>query len=207
MSGLITATAVVLPCGLGHVVSIRPLPPFDDDGTPQQVIGSDPLERQIRELGSDVHIFGHTHIPIDMTSDGVRYVQWPLGELSSCLQLLLLLPLHASASFGNLSFAWGVEQPNTSKHSLWGSLWTSVHNNSGVSCLPIRAPSICFWRRHRHDVYPRSTSLSTVTRLQKSRPNVAVVLSLSPPPPGLAATTQCPHRWAFHFVALFSSFV
>lgn len=49
-------------------------------GTYRQVIGSDPLERQIRELGSDVHIFGHTHIPIDMTSDGVRYVQWPLGE-------------------------------------------------------------------------------------------------------------------------------
>ncbi|CAN0426697.1 unnamed protein product [Pylaiella littoralis] len=46
-----------------------------------KVIGSAPLERQIRELGSDVHIFGHTHIPIDMTSDGVRYVQWPLGDL------------------------------------------------------------------------------------------------------------------------------
>ncbi|CAM9237004.1 unnamed protein product [Scytosiphon promiscuus] len=45
-----------------------------------KVIGSAPLERQIRELGSDVHIFGHTHIPIDMTSDGVRYVQWPLGS-------------------------------------------------------------------------------------------------------------------------------
>lgn len=50
------------------------------ENAPQQVIGSAPLERQIRELGSDVHIFGHTHIPIDMTSEGVRYVQWPLGE-------------------------------------------------------------------------------------------------------------------------------
>ena len=58
-----------------------PLPSADDCKPPGQVIGSDPLERQIRELGSDVHIFGHTHIPIDMTSDGVRYVQWPLGEL------------------------------------------------------------------------------------------------------------------------------
>lgn len=75
---------------------MRPLPLVHDDQPPAQVIGSDPLERQIRELGSDVHIFGHTHIPIDMTSDGVRYVQWPLGEhwyQFLCLRLLLRLRL------------------------------------------------------------------------------------------------------------------
>ncbi|CAM9297808.1 unnamed protein product [Chrysoparadoxa australica] len=46
-----------------------------------KVIGSDPLERQVREIGSDVHIFGHTHISIDMEVEGVRYLQWPLGSV------------------------------------------------------------------------------------------------------------------------------
>lgn len=27
----------------------------------------------------DVHAFGHTHIPMDQTIEGVRYVQWSLG--------------------------------------------------------------------------------------------------------------------------------
>lgn len=45
-----------------------------------KVIGSDPLGRQVKELGSDIHIFGHTHIPIDIEIEGVRHVQWPLGN-------------------------------------------------------------------------------------------------------------------------------
>jgi hypothetical protein len=47
------------------------------------VIGSTPLGRQVGALRPDVHIFGHTHIPIDITlDDGVRYLQWPLGSVS-----------------------------------------------------------------------------------------------------------------------------
>ena len=44
-----------------------------------KVIGSDPLEHQIRRLRPHVHLFGHTHIPIDMELDGITYIQWPLG--------------------------------------------------------------------------------------------------------------------------------
>jgi len=44
-----------------------------------RVCGSDPLEWQIRKLMPDVHAFGHTHLNIDLTLDGIRYVQWPLG--------------------------------------------------------------------------------------------------------------------------------
>eukprot|EP01036_Dinobryon_divergens_P027409 gene27409-36181_t len=43
------------------------------------VIGSDPLEQQIRRLQPHLHLFGHTHIPIDLTLDGITYIQWPLG--------------------------------------------------------------------------------------------------------------------------------
>ena len=44
-----------------------------------KVVGSDFLERQVRRLRPHVHLFGHTHIPIDLTLDGIRYIQWPLG--------------------------------------------------------------------------------------------------------------------------------
>jgi hypothetical protein len=44
-----------------------------------KVIGSDFLEEQIRRIQPDIHLFGHTHIPIDLFLDGVRYIQWPLG--------------------------------------------------------------------------------------------------------------------------------
>ena len=44
-----------------------------------KVSGSCFLERQLRQLLPDVHVFGHTHLNVDATVDGVRYVQWPLG--------------------------------------------------------------------------------------------------------------------------------
>lgn len=44
-----------------------------------KVIGSIFLEEQIRRIKPDLHLFGHTHIPIDIELDGIRYVQWPKG--------------------------------------------------------------------------------------------------------------------------------
>lgn len=44
-----------------------------------RVIGSDPLEAQVRRLNPHLHLFGHTHIPIDLKLEGIRYLQWPLG--------------------------------------------------------------------------------------------------------------------------------
>jgi hypothetical protein len=44
-----------------------------------RVIGSDRLEQDIRQLKPNLHMFGHTHIPIGMNVDGIRYAQWPLG--------------------------------------------------------------------------------------------------------------------------------
>jgi hypothetical protein len=43
------------------------------------VVGSDILESQIRRLQPHLHLFGHTHIPMDLILDNIRYVQWPLG--------------------------------------------------------------------------------------------------------------------------------
>lgn len=44
-----------------------------------RVIGSVPLDEQIQRLKPHVHLFGHTHIPIDMELNDIRYIQWPLG--------------------------------------------------------------------------------------------------------------------------------
>jgi len=62
-----------------------------------KVIGSNPLEYQIRRLRPHLHLFGHTHIPIDLDLDGISYLQWPLGytresELQ-CEQIVALGPI------------------------------------------------------------------------------------------------------------------
>lgn len=44
-----------------------------------RVVGSDVLEAQIRRLQPHLHLFGHTHVPIDLTLENIVYLQWPLG--------------------------------------------------------------------------------------------------------------------------------
>ena len=45
-----------------------------------KVAGTTEIERQLRQLRSDVHVFGHTHLAWDLTLDSVRYINWPLGS-------------------------------------------------------------------------------------------------------------------------------
>lgn len=45
-----------------------------------QVVGSAYVRKRVDKLKPDLHIFGHSHFPWDMTlDDGVRYRSWPLG--------------------------------------------------------------------------------------------------------------------------------
>lgn len=44
-----------------------------------QVAGSALIEKQIRQLRSEIHIFGHTHIKRDLFIEGIRYVHNPLS--------------------------------------------------------------------------------------------------------------------------------
>lgn len=45
-----------------------------------QIVGSNFIRERVKALQPDLHIFGHSHFPWDMTlSDGVRYKSWPLG--------------------------------------------------------------------------------------------------------------------------------
>jgi hypothetical protein len=43
-----------------------------------RVAGSAELDRQIRAVGSIMHVFGHSHINRDLTIEGIRYVQHAL---------------------------------------------------------------------------------------------------------------------------------
>jgi hypothetical protein len=66
---------------LSHFLPRRDLlPPVENLRFKQlpQVSICEPLEAQIRRLGSAVHVFGHSHINRDLRLDGVRYVQHAL---------------------------------------------------------------------------------------------------------------------------------
>lgn len=42
------------------------------------VCGSAAIDRQVRSLGSRIHVFGHTHIPCDVMIGGIRYLHSPI---------------------------------------------------------------------------------------------------------------------------------
>lgn len=62
------------------------------------VAGCDLLEKQIRQLNSMTHVFGHSHINLDCVIDGVRYIQnafsYPKERASSKLRLKGILDLN-----------------------------------------------------------------------------------------------------------------
>jgi len=51
------------------------------------VVGDHQLDKQIRRIGSKVHVFGHTHINADKTIKGVRYIQNAFGHPAERKQL------------------------------------------------------------------------------------------------------------------------
>ena len=45
-----------------------------------EVAGSPLIEKQLRQVGSTIHVFGHSHIPRDVILGGIRYVNNPLSH-------------------------------------------------------------------------------------------------------------------------------
>ena len=43
------------------------------------VLGSKRLDHQIRQMGSTIHVYGHTHVNRDMEIDGIRYINNAFG--------------------------------------------------------------------------------------------------------------------------------
>ena len=50
------------------------------------------MERQLRQCGSALHVFGHTHLPMDLARDGVRYVQVRISHAACPLKVDLACP-------------------------------------------------------------------------------------------------------------------
>jgi len=44
-----------------------------------KAVGCPQLDKQLREVRSSCHVFGHSHMQCDKVIEGVRYVQCPLG--------------------------------------------------------------------------------------------------------------------------------
>jgi predicted phosphodiesterase len=72
-----------------------------------KVAGSALIERQLREAGSTVHVYGHTHLMGDRVIDGVRYVQnWlhPLRTEGPDAPLKLIHDAESDASLAQPMF-------------------------------------------------------------------------------------------------------
>lgn len=44
------------------------------------VLGSEQIDKQVREVGSTLHLYGHSHVNRDLVIDGVRYVNNAFGN-------------------------------------------------------------------------------------------------------------------------------
>ena len=58
---------------------LLPQPPGATRALLLPVLGSDALERQLRQLRPQLHVFGHSHARLDATHDGIRYLNLALG--------------------------------------------------------------------------------------------------------------------------------
>jgi predicted phosphodiesterase len=107
-----------------------------------KVVGSDALERQLRQLRSaasssaHVHCFGHTHIPYDLDLDGIRYVSWPLGSVAEqsrqcgCVNKAGPLLIYDSIAHANqLGFA-------ATFPTLWGEYYREHARNPSFTEIP-----------------------------------------------------------------------
>jgi hypothetical protein len=93
-----------------------------------KVVGSDILEEQVRRLMPHLHLFGHTHIPMDLDIEGIRYLQWPLGYSreadKQCAPVHRVGPLMVFDS----ALGWGSDGIPTdipSKQTIWTSYYES----------------------------------------------------------------------------------
>lgn len=59
------------------------------------VLGSQGLDQQVRQLQSNIHVYGHSHVNVDVKLDNVRYVNSAIGypsEFWNSKHLKLILP-------------------------------------------------------------------------------------------------------------------
>ncbi len=114
-----------------------------------RVIGSDPLEAQIRRIGPHVHLFGHTHLPMDLTLDGIRYVQWPLGYAHEAA--LQCAPVHANGPLLVSDSQRGVGAAAVACVASWETRWSRYYRATPRN--PAETATLAPWVVQRMQTY------------------------------------------------------
>ncbi|KAH8098728.1 calcineurin-like phosphoesterase [Aureococcus anophagefferens] len=91
-----------------------------------KVSGSDDLGRGVAALRPDVHVFGHTHIPVDLDLDGTYHVQWPLGspreQARQCARVRRHGPLEIYATDRGVA---RLGSPGALERTAWGEYYAT----------------------------------------------------------------------------------
>lgn len=111
-----------------------------------RVIGSTYLESRIRTLRPHVHMFGHTHIPIDMRLDGLRYLQWSLGTHKESTRQCAIV-YHTGPLLVYDSAVNGVPAELASEQTHWTQYYRQYRRDPSVT--DVIAP----WVQRRLDSY------------------------------------------------------
>ncbi|GMH48821.1 hypothetical protein TrLO_g14398 [Triparma laevis f. longispina] len=85
-----------------------------------KVVGSNILGEQVLAVSPDLHLFGHTHIPVDLEIEGAVHVQWPLGSVKEqsrqCRRIGREGPLEIARNPGEVRCRW----PGGGERTVWG---------------------------------------------------------------------------------------
>jgi len=118
-----------------------------------EVVGSDVMECQVRRLQPHLHLYGHTHIPLDLELDGIRYVQWPLGyhreAEKQCKPIQTTAPLLCYDTQLGPREA-GIPEGMASSQTMWSTYYRTL----GRDCsTPEKVNDLAPWVRQRLDQF------------------------------------------------------
>lgn len=113
-----------------------------------KVAGSDDLGRVVAALRPDVHVFGHTHIPVDLDLDGTYHVQWPLGspreQARQCARVRRHGPLEIYATDRGVA---RLGSPGALERTAWGEYYATHDRDPAATEL---APWVQAYRLRRN---------------------------------------------------------
>eukprot|EP00931_Biecheleriopsis_adriatica_P045500 TRINITY_DN26061_c0_g1_i1.p1 TRINITY_DN26061_c0_g1~~TRINITY_DN26061_c0_g1_i1.p1 ORF type:complete len:445 (-),score=89.14 TRINITY_DN26061_c0_g1_i1:149-1306(-) len=111
-----------------------------------QIVGSDFVRQRVAQLKPDLHIFGHSHFPWDMTlEDGVRYKSWPLGTPAEQARRIQSYPAQEIESWHPLPVFDSIGRHYPCSPACWYSLmYTRIKREPASSQMaPFVAAAYC----------------------------------------------------------------
>ena len=85
-----------------------------------------------------MHVFGHTHIPVDLDLDGTYHVQWPLGspreQARQCARVRRHGPLEIYATDGGVA---RLGSPGALERTAWGEYYATHDRDPAATELAL----------------------------------------------------------------------